>query len=137
MSRRCLVLCLPLVAALMPSCASSSGSGDSDRPPVSEDAYAGPAVALDSTSGPNHLIRLSAPSPGWSFTFDQVGPAEGDVFVTVTGPNAEYMYPQVIVEQRLDSTVGASKPVRVFVRVLDFGAKPVTAPYRLAGQSAR
>lgn len=135
--------CLPLILfaalALVAGCASGGGSHvpAPERPPVREQAYTGPAVALDSTTGPRHLIVLTAPNPGWKFSFDQVGPGEGDVFVTVTRPDPGLMYPAMIVEQKMDSTVPADKPIRVYVRVVNFGGKPALETYRLAKASAR
>ena len=45
---------------------------------------------------------LTAPTPGWKFTFDQVGPGEGEVYVTVTRPDPALLYPAMIVEATLE-----------------------------------
>jgi hypothetical protein len=135
----CLASILLASLALVGACASGGGSDqpNTPRPNVSEQAYAGPAVEIDSTTGPRHLIVITAPSPGWKVSFDQVGPTEGDVFVTVSRPDPNLLYPAVMVEQKLDSTVPSDKPVRVFVRVVNFGAGAASEAYRLAKASSR
>jgi len=129
---------LAAAAVMLSACASSnSGGSGHPRPATSDQAYAGPSVAIDSATGPHHLIVLTAPSPGWVFSFDQVGPGSGDAFVTIRRPNPALLYPQVIVEQKMDSTVDSSQPLRVYARVLDFEEKAGSQAYRLAKSTAR
>lgn len=116
-------------------CASDATSNPGDQPslPVTTtDPYRGPTIALDST-GPRHLVLIHSPSPGWTVSIDQVRPDRRDVYITLMRPDPRYLYPQMIVEQTLDSTLPASKPARVLARVLDFGA--TDAPYGLAAES--
>jgi hypothetical protein len=124
--RRVLVSSLLASAAVagLGACAStgSDPSGGGDKPTTSTDPYRGPAITLDST-GPRHLIIVEAPSPGWTVSFDQVGQSGEDVHITITRPDPGLLYPAVIVEQRMDSTLPAGQPVRVLARVVDFGAK--------------
>jgi len=138
-SRAMLPLFPSLAAAFLGACASGGGSGAGapSRPATSDQAYAGPAVAIDSATGPNHLIVLTAPTPGWSFSFDQVGPTDGDIYVTVRPPDPSLLYAAMIVEQKLDSTVPSGKPARVYVRMLEFGEKAGSQAYRLAKETAR
>jgi hypothetical protein len=130
-----------LAAVLLAACASSNSGSDrgpaaKPRPVTSDQAYTGPAVAIDSVTGPNHLIVLSAPSPGWTFTFDQVSPSGRDAYLTIHRPDPGLLYPQVMVEQKMDSTVAAPRPIRVYIRLLDFAEKAGTQPYRLAKETA-
>lgn len=81
--------------------------------------YSGPPIAIDS-SGREHVLVLSAPSAGWSFTLDMVRESRRrqDLYVTIRRPNPLYEYAQVVVEQRLASPVPTSQPVAVYARVL-------------------
>lgn len=116
-------------AVLLPGCATSQAVRDGQ-------AYSGPQIAVDS-SGPQHIVVLSAPSAGWQVALDRVKPSleATEVFVTLTRPNPAYMHAQQIVEQRLASTVQKRDSIRVLARIVDFGASPADAPYRQAARS--
>ena len=129
---------LPLLAApllamawLAPGCAGGGGHVEKGQ-----GRYDGPAIRIDST-GTQHLLILTAPTAGWSFTFDQVKKAFGhqELFVTVTKPNPAAMHAQVIVEQRLGTSVDSKTPLTVFVREVDFGSDPDARPYEFAAKS--
>jgi hypothetical protein len=103
-----------------------------------EDAYAGPALSVDSR-GPQHVVVITAPSAGWEITFDRAKPSLGftEVYITARKPNPAYMHAQATVEQRLGSAVDAKTPIRVLVRVVDYTSTADAAPYRQAGASTR
>jgi hypothetical protein len=129
--RMALVSCFAGAGLLLPAC--GGGGGQVDR---GSGAYSGPDIRIDST-GPKHLLILTAPSAGWSFTFDQVRPAFGhqELFVTVVSPNPAAAHAQVVVEQRLGTTVDSGTPLTVLVRTLEHGQNPAFRPYQLAGRS--
>lgn len=124
-SRRARALVSSLLAgtavAGLAACASTgSDSAGGGKRTTSTEPYRGPAITLDST-GPRHLIVVEAPSPGWRVSFDELGESGQDVYITITRPDPALLYPQVIVEQRMDSTVPTGQPVRVMARVVEFG----------------
>ncbi|MCC6662068.1 MAG: hypothetical protein IT437_14425 [Phycisphaerales bacterium] len=119
-----------VVAALATGCGSRPG-------PVVEqaDAYRGPSVSIDST-GPLHVIILTAPTAGWEVSFDQARQALGDteVYVTARSPNPAYMYAQSQVAQRVGTSVDSKRPVRALVRVVPYGLAAKDFPYRVAAK---
>jgi hypothetical protein len=104
-------------------------------PETSSDRYLGPPMALD-TSAAQHMVVLQAPTPGWVATLDRVAEQyrHQAVFVTLRRPNPGFLYPQVIVEQRVATTVPSASPVKVYARVLAPEKKDSSAPYVLAAQ---
>jgi hypothetical protein len=128
-----------LAAGALCACASHSSSptGGSGRPAVSDRAYDGPAIAIDSMTGPRHLIVVTAPSPGWTVIFDQVSDAGDRVYITIRRPDPALLYPQVIVQQKLDSTSPIARPAEVYARVLGFNENAGTQPYRPAKATAK
>lgn len=119
------------LAVLAAGC--GGGAGQVEKGPGQ---YEGPAIRIDST-GQQHLLILTAPTAGWSFTFDQVKKAFGhqELFVTVTRPNPAAMHAQVIVEQRLGTSVDVATPLTVYVREVTYGADPSERPYQFGGKS--
>lgn len=105
-------------------------------PATSSDPYVGPPLALDS-SGPEHMVVIQAPTPGWVATLDRVAEQHRHqaVFITVRRPNPAFLYPQVIVEQRVATTIPTTGPVRVYARVLAAEKKDSSAAYTPAAQS--
>ena len=130
---RCMLLlsCFAGAGLLLPACGGSGAQVDQGT-----GEYRGPEIRIDST-GPRHILVLTAPTAGWSFTFDQVRPAFGhhELFVTVISPNPAAAHAQVVVEQRLGTTVDSGTPLTVFVRNLEHGQGPGARPYQLAGRS--
>lgn len=125
-----------LLAAGLGACNTPPGSRPF-HPAISDQAYNGPAITIASNTGPRHLIILTAPSPGWTFTFDQLGPPGDQVYITIRRPDPRLLYPQVIVEQKMDSTVPIANPTQVYARVLDFDEKAGPQTYRLARETGR
>lgn len=129
-----LIIGLALLAcAVFPGCGSRP-----DKVAVDEHAYRGPAVSAD-PAGEHYVLMVTAPSAGWEFTFDQAKPVLGftEVYVTARTPNPAYMHTQAQVQQRIGTTVETRAPIRVFVRVVEYGRSLESAPYRSAGQFTR
>jgi len=83
--------------------------------------WGGPSIEVTQTEGQNAVI-VRAPSPGWTVTLD------GDrrrldydeVFVTLREPDPAFVYPQVIAEHRLLTSVPAERDIEVYARTLGF-----------------
>ena len=90
-------------------------------------------MALDA-SGPQHVVVIEAPTPGWVATLDRVAEQfrHNAVFLTLRRPNPGFLYPQVIVEQRVATTAPSGAPVKVYARVLAPEKKDSSAPYTMA-----
>ena len=104
---------------------------------VSEAAYRGPAVGVDST-GEYHEIVAVLPSPGWRLTLDgkRATPDAVRMLVTLRRPNPAAVYPQVQVEQRVLTPIRTEEPVRVYARRIPFaGGDEDDAPYLRVGGS--
>jgi hypothetical protein len=101
---------------------------------VGEGAYEGPPLTIDS-SGPQHRAVLTAPSSGWTVTLDQTRARFDhiDAFITVTRPDPAYMQTQALVKQEVGSMVDRKTAMDLYARVLEFGEKPGSQVYRLAG----
>ncbi|HYE63447.1 MAG TPA: hypothetical protein VD997_15755 [Phycisphaerales bacterium] len=102
-------------------------------PETTSEPYLGPPLAID-TSGSEHMVVIQAPTPGWVATLDRVAEQHRHqgVYLTLRRPDPSFVYPQVIVEQRVATTVPTQTPVRVYARVLAPGKKDSSAPYVLA-----
>lgn len=124
------------------------GCGGRLPPPTVEPRpWAGPAVTLDSTT-PEHFMTFEAPTPGYLLFVDRIdrtrapspdsplGVGFRTVYVTVQEPDPAFVYPQVVVTQRLALGIPAGEPVKLFVRRVPFGERRTSkAPYRLAASS--
>jgi len=99
----------------------------------SAEPYSGPPITAEAIAG-QHVVVLNAPSVGWSFTLDQTEREvdHTDVFLTATRPNPAMMHTQALVRHEVGTTVPASTAVEVFVRVLEYGEKAGSQPYRRA-----
>jgi len=86
--------------------------------------YQGPGLRVDSEPKVHHLV-FTAPTPGWGVVIDRTTETPGAqrVFATIRRPNPQFIYPQVLVEQRVATSVPRDQPVEVFVRVLEFDAR--------------
>ncbi len=127
---------LIVASGTLPACKGSGRRPVKATPGAS--SYDGPPVEVDA-SGPQHVIVFQAPSAGWSFSMDR---AEStlrvtEVFVTATRPNPAFMYTQQVVHLRAGTGVDAKKPVDVYIRVLDYGARAGSEPYRLVTHAPR
>ncbi|HZW10523.1 MAG TPA: hypothetical protein VFF69_11530 [Phycisphaerales bacterium] len=91
-----------------------------------------PPVSLDS-SGREHVIVMQGPNPGWRLDLDAVEATRDGkiVYATVHQPDPERMYPQVISNVRLGTTVAASEPVELAVRIRAHDGSEAQ-PYRSA-----
>ena len=132
-------LCIGLSALFSATAVGAFASGcrsGTRPPPKSVTPHVGPVVELDST-GPQHVAVLRAPSAGWAFTLDRTEPAPNgvEVFVTATRPNPAFMHAQVECLLRAGTGVGTSRPVALFVRVLDFAGGDRSAPYHPADRA--
>lgn len=101
--------------------------GCSSAPPAFEatsEPHDAPPLRLDASEG-DTLLVMQAPTPGWQITLEGVREALGrqDVFVTIRRPSPLFMYPQMVVDQRLGTSVPPGKKLAAFVRVLPFDAK--------------
>ena len=124
---------LMLVASVVLIGCSSSGT----RPPTANDqGYDGPPLSVGQV-GDEHLVVLTAPTAGWTFSLDEVRSRMGgkDVFVTVRRPNPAYLHPQAVVEQNLGTRVPLSDPIDVYARVLDYDDKGKRLVYYFATTS--
>lgn len=109
----------------------------SSGPALTEGAYAGPPIEID-RGGETYLLRFHAPTPGWTVTLDRVKPSLGQATLLVTAkrPDPSYMYPQVVVEQEILTTVETTVPVDVYARVLEFASDGKGRGYSFVGESA-
>lgn len=106
------------------------GMGEIDR----AQSHEWPPIALDS-SGAEHAIVMQAPDPGWWIQLDGVEatPAGKIVYATIRRPAPGRMYPQVITEMRLGTTVPAREAAELVVRVAEINGS-ANGPYHpLAG----
>lgn len=122
------------------------------RPEKDSQAYSGPPITIESSEavaaappaglgliGAQHILVLSAPTAGWSFTLDSVQDAyqRREVFLTIMRPNPAYPGARTAVEQRMASEVERRAPIDVYARVLDYTSNPEPSPYRYAVSSDR
>jgi hypothetical protein len=93
--------------------------------PSTGGTYDGPGFHLVDHEGFHRLV-LTAPTGGWAVALDQTRETRHgfDLFVAVTRPSSQFVYPQVVVEQNLLTPVRADRPVRVFARLTPHGVKP-------------
>lgn len=102
-------------------------------PQTTSGEYVGPPLALIREDNTTHIL-FTAPSPGWSVALDQIVEAfkRRDAYVTIRLPNPEYAYAQVVVEQRVATTIPTDLAARLFVRFLKHDAiATYEDPYRL------
>ncbi|MDX9912833.1 MAG: hypothetical protein RBS39_13495 [Phycisphaerales bacterium] len=92
--------------------------------------YEGPPIRVEGVAGAQQVI-VEAPSPGWAVTLDDVRPGSvrSEVRVTITRPNPQFLYPQMVVTQRIATGLDAGAPALVGVRVLDFAQSGHEVPY--------
>lgn len=121
-----------LVASAMLCTSACRSSG----PTLSEGRYNGPPIEID-RSGKMYRLILQAPTPGWTFTLDRVKPSLDNATLTVTArkPDPSYMYPQVIVNQELMTTVETFTPIDVYARVAEFVSTAKTSTYQFLASS--
>ena len=69
-----------------------------------------PPIRTD-TLGDNHMLVMQAPNPGWSYKLDRDDRDRDGwvVWITILKPDPAYMYPQRIVEKRLQREASRSQ----------------------------
>ncbi len=92
-------------------------------PGASTSPYEGPSLSLV-TDESGVVVVAQAPTPGWTLRLDQIreGFDSRDVYVTIIRPDPTLVYPQMIVEQRLATTVRADEHANILARVIDRAA---------------
>lgn len=105
-------------------------------PDTTVDPYRGPGLTLDSQK-PEYDVVVQAPTPGWVISLDRVAEQyrHHAVFISLRRPNPGFLYPQVIVEQRVATTVPSTTPIKVYARTLDPDDTRSSRPYSPAAQS--
>lgn len=106
---------------LAAGCQTTAGSGSAggEQREIDRSArHEWPPVSLDS-SGREHVIVMQGPNPGWRLELDAVQATRGGrvVYATARQPDPERMYPQVITNLRLGTTVASTEPVELVVRL--------------------
>lgn len=98
---------------------------------ISASAYAGPRMQVRPLEG-RHMLVVDAPNPGWLVTIDKTERRLDDtrVFVSLRRPDPGMVYAQVMVEQKVLTTVPETRDIVVFARTLEFGRKGQNPPYR-------
>jgi hypothetical protein len=91
-------------------------------PEPSDQAFVGPEISLAPSVEQEQILIAQLPTPGWELTLDATREAyrRTNVFVTFRKPNPAFVYPQVIVTQRLATTVRSGIPIVVYARILEF-----------------
>ncbi|MFN0131234.1 MAG: hypothetical protein ACKVW3_01680 [Phycisphaerales bacterium] len=131
-----------IAAALVALAAGCSSS----RPKIADSAYAGPRIELRTPArassgavavergGRKHVVIVLAPSSGWAVGFDREDRAfdRTDIYITLRRPNPAELQTQAIVTQEIATPADATRPARVYARVLDFDAPARSQPYELA-----
>jgi hypothetical protein len=76
------------------------------------------------SAGREHVAVFAAPTPGYQIVLTRTLPGEGhrDAYVTIRQPNPAVMYAQVVVEQRVGTTVPTDEAVRVHARLVPHDA---------------
>ena len=104
------------------------GCSASNAPPtVSPQPFVGPSISLEN-SRDMHVIMVQNPSAGYSVFLDRVEEERGhqQAFITIRTPNPRFSYPQVMVEQRVQTPVRASVPLKVSARLLGLDEEGTT-----------
>jgi len=129
-SRLARVSCLALLA-LSTGCGIFGGPAKSAIEP--DTLYEGPPARVELMQG-RHIAVFSAPTSGWSASFDFTDAAyrQRHVFVTLQRPDPSLMVSQALVEHRIDTTVFERDTITVFARTVAHGAEPELSPYRPA-----
>lgn len=88
-------------------------------PEVTSVAYQGPPLVLNREARTATVV-MSAPSPGWRVGVDRIdeGFHRRDIFLTIQPPDPAVQYAQVVVEQRVATTVVADVTARLFARTI-------------------
>lgn len=97
------------------------GCASSATPTVAPTPFQG-SVIRDDVSGTFHVLVVENPSAGFAVTLDRVEEERGfdEAFVTVRAPDPRFSFAQVLVQQRLLTSVRSTRPLRVNARLLGF-----------------
>lgn len=131
-ARRALIIVSAILAGLsLGACRSGL-----ERPRIETTApYDGPPVSFSATSR-THVAVISAPTPGWTVEFEVAEPTfdRDHAFITLRRPRPGLALAQVVVDHSIDTGVALTRPVGVFIRVLDADAEKSGVPFRPAGE---
>lgn len=106
------------------------------------DTGASPPPGLTASVEPglgHHVIVLTAPTPGYQPVLTRTMAAVHctNVFITARQPNPTLMHAQRLTEHRIFTGVRSTQPIRVYLRVVPFDAKPDDGTaYALVGEAA-
>lgn len=129
-----------LAAALLSAgCAQTPSNQSPQTPeaPVSDAAYTGPAVAIESRTGFTHQVVISTPTGGWSVVWDGTFDTKERIYLTVRQPDPEFFHIQAFVQHRINSTIASENPLEIYIRVAEFGDHSDTAPYLRAAHTPK
>lgn len=120
------------VASLAQSaCGPTTGGRDW---PIVITAYDGPVIDAIADDGV-YTVRVQSPTPGWEVEIEGTERLadERRVFVSLTRPNPQFVYPAVIVEQLVRTRVPTTEPIGLYARVLEFRGEDEPAFERVGG----
>jgi len=122
-------LLMTVLAITLASCA----SGWTKPPRANDVGYTGPPLDLKVVAG-EHVVVLTAPTAGWTFSLDEIRPRMGgtNAFVTIRRPNPAYLVTQAQVEQNLGTGVSTAESIDVYARLLDYDDKGKSLNYYFA-----
>jgi len=109
--------------------------GAPSPPEIDDGAFTQWPITAESEAR-EYVLVLEAGSPGYSFVLDRTQEAHRrtDVFVTVVQPDPAFVFPQVVVKQRLLVPITSSTAINVYAREQPLQDADPEAPYRLALQ---
>ena len=83
---------------------------------IADGPFAGPPIEAE-----EQVVVIEAPSPGWAVELDQTrpGPDGDEVFLTLRRPDPQFLYPQMIVTQRVATGARPGQAIVVFARTLE------------------
>jgi len=96
-----------------------AGCASGDRITIGTQLYDGPPIEL-TTTGQQQIVKLTAPTGGWTFRLDTTRPQldHTEVFVTAVRPDPAFMQTQALVTHELATGIAPGRPVRVYGRTL-------------------
>jgi hypothetical protein len=117
-----------------------AGCASGDRIAIANQPYDGPPIEL-ATASQQRIVKLTAPSGGWTFRLDTTRPRLDltEVFVTAVRPDPAFMQTQALVTHELATGIAPDRPVRLYARVLAHDQEhgeywPVREEQRASGQ---
>ncbi len=104
--------------------------------PPSPPAAAGlPPVRFDRTAR-NHVVVIDAATPGYAVEFDGVTQAfdRDSAHITLRRPPEGVGLPQVVVQHAVDTRVALTRPVAVYLRMVDARQEKRGVAFQLVGE---